>query len=70
MTNCEIGFGVDENCSLDIFDMTTNTSELVKKLVNRKLLFLNISNRLSVFSNDDKNMDPFSLVLIFLFDRY
>ncbi len=30
--------GVDENCSLDIFKMTTNINELVKELV--KLLIL------------------------------
>jgi hypothetical protein len=29
---------VDENCNLDIFKMTTNINELMKKLVNRKLL--------------------------------
>ncbi len=30
--------GVDEDCNLDIFEQTTNTNELVKKLVNMKLL--------------------------------
>jgi hypothetical protein len=53
--------------------MTTNTSELVKELVNRKLFFFNISNgclrRLNVFSNDDRNMDPFSPLLNVLSDR-
>jgi hypothetical protein len=53
--------------------MTTNTSELIKELVNKKFLknkFKWMLRRLSVFSNDDKNMDPFSPLLIFLFDRY
>jgi hypothetical protein len=27
--------GVDENCSLDTFKMTTNINELMKELVNR-----------------------------------
>jgi hypothetical protein len=30
--------GVDENYGLDIFKMTTNINELMKKLVNKKLL--------------------------------
>ncbi len=30
--------GVDENYSLDIFKMTTNINELMKELVNKKLL--------------------------------
>ncbi len=29
---------VEEDRSLDLFEMTTNTSELVKELVNRELL--------------------------------
>jgi len=29
---------IDENCSLDILKMTTSTNELVKKIVNKKLM--------------------------------
>jgi len=35
--NIIIDQGVDENCSLDTFEMTTNTNEPTKKLVNREL---------------------------------
>jgi hypothetical protein len=41
MANCEIGFvnqRIDENHSLEIFEMTTNTSEPIEELVNKKLL--------------------------------
>ncbi len=40
MIDCEVAFAnakSDEKCSLNIFEMTTSTNELVKKLVNRKL---------------------------------
>jgi hypothetical protein len=33
-----VNIGVDEDCSLDIFEQIANTSELVKKLVNMELL--------------------------------
>jgi hypothetical protein len=35
-----INKGVDENYSLDIFKMTTNINELMKELVNKRLLIL------------------------------
>ncbi len=41
MANCEIGFvnqRIDENQGLEIFEMTTNTSEPIKDLVNKELL--------------------------------
>jgi hypothetical protein len=41
MANCEIGFvnqRIEENHSLEIFEMTTNTSEPIKELVNQELL--------------------------------
>jgi hypothetical protein len=30
--------GIDENCSLDIFEMILNIKELARELVNKKLL--------------------------------
>ncbi len=43
MIDCEVAFAntkLDEKCSLNIFEMTTSTTELVKELVNRKLQIL------------------------------
>jgi len=37
MINC-LNHKADEDCSLDIFDMIVNTSELVKELINIELL--------------------------------
>jgi hypothetical protein len=39
MANCEIGFvnqRIDENHSLEIFEMTTNASEPIKELVDKE----------------------------------
>jgi hypothetical protein len=64
----------DENCSLDIFEMIANTSELVKELVNIKLLILGdfmwILWRSSAFSNSGRNMNSCSPLLVFLFNKY
>ncbi len=35
--NAIVDQGVDENCSLNTFEMTTSTNEPTKKLVNREL---------------------------------
>jgi hypothetical protein len=32
--------GIDENCSLDIFEMIISINELARELVNKKLLIL------------------------------
>jgi hypothetical protein len=36
--NVFVNISVDEDCSLDIFEQTTNTSEPTKELVNKELL--------------------------------
>jgi hypothetical protein len=37
--NVFVNISVDEDCSLDIFEQTTNTSEPTKELVNKEFLF-------------------------------
>jgi hypothetical protein len=36
--NVIVDQSVDEYCSFDIFEMTSSTNELAKKLVNKKIL--------------------------------
>jgi hypothetical protein len=36
--NVFVNISVDEDCSLDIFEQTTNTSEPTKELVNKELV--------------------------------
>jgi hypothetical protein len=36
--NVFVNISVDEDCNLDIFERTTNTSEPTKELVNKELL--------------------------------
>jgi hypothetical protein len=49
--NVNVDQHVDENCSLDIFEMTTNTNKLVKELVTIKLL---IFIRFQAYAKDIK----------------
>jgi hypothetical protein len=63
--------GVDENCSLDIFKMTTNINELVKELINRELL---IFRRFRMSAKDIKChrqwLEKHEFVLIIRFIAY
>jgi hypothetical protein len=74
MANCEIGFvnqRIDENHSLEIFEMTTNTSEPIEKIINKELFSSEwMLKRLNVLSNGGKNMNPFSPLLVFLLNSY
>jgi hypothetical protein len=36
--NVFVNISVDEDCSLDIFEQTTNTSEPTKELVNKEMI--------------------------------
>jgi hypothetical protein len=38
LKNAIVGQGVNENCNLNFFEMTTNINEPMKELVNRELL--------------------------------
>jgi hypothetical protein len=72
MINC-LNHKVDEDCILDIFEMIANTSELVKELVNIKLLILGdfmwILWRSSAFSNGGRRMNSCSPLLVFLSNK-
>jgi hypothetical protein len=65
---------VEEDMSLDIFEMTTSTSDPRTKLVNRELLILSVIKWMFKTSNvhcsGGKNMRMCLLELVFVVDKY
>jgi hypothetical protein len=59
--NANVDQKVDEDCSLDNFELTTNTNERMKELVSQKILIFRrfqVDTKISnAFSNGGKNMN-------------
>lgn len=58
----------DEDCSLDTFEMTSSTNELMKEFIKQKSRQLDL-NDISVYYNGGRSISQCSLLLPLLFTK-